>query len=84
VGKGRKHYRESDTPYNTYRIMGLPPDPIANPDIDSLRAALYPAQVDYLYMMSKKGGKYNFSKNIDTHNDVSNYRMGQDNRENDE
>jgi len=72
VQKGRKYYRESDTPYNTYRIRGLPPGPIANPDIDSLRAALYPAKVDYLYIMAKRGGKYTFSKNIHTHNDGSN------------
>ena len=70
--KGLKYYRKSDTPYNTYRITGLPPGPIANPDIDSLRAALYPAKVDYLYIMAKKDGNYKFSKDIDTHNDVSN------------
>jgi UPF0755 protein len=58
----RKYYRKSDTPYNTYRIIGLPPGPIANPDIDSLRAALYPAKVDYLYIMAKKDGTYKFSK----------------------
>ncbi|MFH1821876.1 MAG: endolytic transglycosylase MltG, partial [Methanobacteriota archaeon] len=61
MGKGRKYYRKSDTPYNTYRIMGLPPGPIANPSIDSLRAALYPAKVDYLYILAKKDGTYKFS-----------------------
>jgi UPF0755 protein len=64
VGKDRKYYRKSDTPYNTYRIIGLPPGPIANPSIDSLRAALYPAKVDYLYIIAKKDGTYKFSKNI--------------------
>ena len=67
--KDRQNYRKSDTPYNTYRIIGLPPGPIANPDIDSLRAALYPAKVDYLYIMAKKDGTYKFSKTIDTRND---------------
>jgi len=57
----RKYYRKSDTLYNTYRITGLPPGPIANPDIDSLRAALYPAKVDYLYLVAKKDGSYKFS-----------------------
>jgi UPF0755 protein len=61
VGKDRKYYRQSDTPYNTYRIIGLPPGPIANPGIDSLRAALYPAKVDYLYILAKKDGTYKFS-----------------------
>jgi len=62
--KDRMDYRKSDTPYNTYRITGLPPGPIANPDIDSLRAALYPAKVDFLYIAAKKDGAYKFSKDI--------------------
>ena len=61
VKKVGKDYRESDTPYNTYRVMGLPPGPIANPDIDSLRAALAPAPVDYLYIVANRGGGYKFS-----------------------
>jgi UPF0755 protein len=61
VNTDRKDYRKSDTPYNTYRIIGLPPGPIANPGIDSLRAALYPANVYYLYIMAKKDGTYKFS-----------------------
>ena len=63
-GKDRKYYRKSDTPYNTYRIIGLPPGPIGNPGIGTLRAALYPAKVDYLYIMAKKDGAYKFSKNL--------------------
>ena len=61
VNTDRKDYRKSDTPYNTYRIIGLPPGPIANPGIDSLQAALYPANVDYIYIMAKKDGTYKFS-----------------------
>jgi len=64
VKKDPQNYRKSDTPYNTYKILGLPPGPIANPGIDSLRAALYPANVDYLYIMAKKDGAYKFSKNL--------------------
>jgi UPF0755 protein len=68
VKKVGKYYRKSDTPYNTYRVVGLPPGPIANPDIDSLRAALYPAPVDYLYIVvAHKDGTHKFSTNIDTH-----------------
>jgi UPF0755 protein len=57
-----------DTPYNTYLIKGLPPGPIANPGIDSLRAALYPAKVDYLYFVAKNDGSHTFSTNLAAHN----------------
>ena len=59
---------KSDTPHNTYRISGLPPGPIANPGIDSLRAALYPAKVDYLYFVAKNDGSHQFSSNLASHN----------------
>jgi UPF0755 protein len=57
-----------DTPYNTYRIAGLPPGPIANPGIDSLRAALYPAQTGYLYFVAKNDGSHEFSTTLNAHN----------------
>jgi UPF0755 protein len=63
----RKHL-QSDTPHNTYRISGLPPGPIANPGIDSLQAALYPAQVGYLYFVAKNDGSHQFSSNLASHN----------------
>lgn len=63
----RKHLR-SKTPYNTYRIWGLPPGPIANPGRDSLLAALYPADVPYLYFVSKNNGSHHFSTNLVSHN----------------
>ena len=56
------------TPYNTYRIRGLPPTPIANPGIDSIRAVLYPANVDYLYFVSKNNGTHYFSTTLEEHN----------------
>jgi len=59
---------KSDTPHNTYRISGLPPGPIANPGIDSLRAALYPAKVDYLYFVAKNDGAHQFTSNLASHN----------------
>jgi len=49
--------RETDSPYNTYRRPGLPPGPISNPGVASLRAALQPADVDYLYFVSNADGK---------------------------
>lgn len=45
-----------ESPYNTYHIMGLPPGPIASPGIESIRAALYPAESNYLFYVTKKDG----------------------------
>lgn len=45
-----------DSPYNTYRNPGLPPGPIAAPSLKSIEAALYPADTDYLYYVTKKDG----------------------------
>jgi UPF0755 protein len=56
------------TPYNTYRIAGLPPTPICNPGKDSLLAAVRPASVPYLYFVSKNDGSHYFSSDIQEHN----------------
>ena len=56
------------TPYNTYVIRGLPPGPIANPGIDSIRAVLYPANTTYLYFVSKNDGSHYFSSTLKEHN----------------
>lgn len=60
----------SDNAYNTYRHAGLPPGPIANPGAASLKAALAPAETDYLYFVAKPGGSgsHQFSKTIEQHN----------------
>jgi UPF0755 protein len=55
------------TPYNTYLISGLPPGPIANPAIDSLQSALYPAPVNYLYFVSNNDGSHQFSSSLSAH-----------------
>ena len=51
---------ESDSPYNTRRRAGLPPTPIANPGLASIRAAARPAKVDYLFFVRKPDGVHHF------------------------
>ena len=60
----------SDNAYNTYRHAGLPPGPIANPGVASLKAALAPAETDYLYFVAKADGSggHQFSETIAQHN----------------
>jgi len=65
------------TPYNTYVINGLPPGPIASPSIESIRAALYPADVDYLFFVSKNDGTHYFSRTGEEHERaVIRYQLG--------
>jgi len=49
--------REVDSPYNTYKRPGLPPGPISSPGVASLRAALRPADADYVYFVSNADGQ---------------------------
>lgn len=55
------------TPYNTYVIKGLPPGPIASPGEKSMRAALYPADVNYMFFVSKNDGTHYFSSSGEEH-----------------
>jgi UPF0755 protein len=55
------------TPYNTYTIKGLPPGPIASPGIKSINAALYPADVPYIYFVSNNDGSHLFSVTAEEH-----------------
>ncbi|MBI3358226.1 MAG: endolytic transglycosylase MltG [Nitrospirae bacterium] len=54
--------------YNTYLIPGLPPGPIGNPGEAALSAAMAPADVEYLYFVSKNNGTHYFSKTLEEHN----------------
>ena len=57
-----------DSPYNTYRYAGLPPGPIANPGRGSLEAAAHPADVPYLYFVSRNDGTHAFATTLEEHN----------------
>jgi UPF0755 protein len=69
---------QRDTPYNTYMHAGLPPGPIANPGIKALKAAMNPAQTDYLYFVAagqNPQGKSLFATTLEEHNrNVAGYR----------
>ncbi|MEN6421773.1 MAG: endolytic transglycosylase MltG [Smithella sp.] len=67
-GKVLRSHLRRNSPYNTYVINGLPPGPIANPGVDSLQAALYPAPVAYIYFVSKNDGTHYFSSSLAEHN----------------
>ena len=56
------------SPYNTYLNKGLPPGPINNPGIESIKAALYPAETDYIYFVARGDGYHTFSKTKEEHN----------------
>ncbi len=65
------YLREKDlkynSPYNTYLNTGLPPGPICSPGINSLKAVLHPADVDYLYFVARGDGYHHFSKTYQEH-----------------
>jgi UPF0755 protein len=67
-GNIRKPDLQIDSAYNTYRFTGLPPGPIANPGLASLRAAAAPAPTPFLYFVARHDGSHAFSSNIEEHN----------------
>lgn len=56
-----------DSKYNTYKYRGLPPGPICNPGKESIKAALYPAETNDLFFVSKGNGTHYFSSTFNEH-----------------
>lgn len=61
-------YQKVKSPFNTYLHLGLPPGPIANPGLHSIRAATNPSETNYLYYLHDSEGKIHYAKNLDEHN----------------
>lgn len=72
-GRIRRSDLQRHTPYNTYRVNGLPKGPIANPGIEAIRSILEPETHEYLYFVSRNDGTHVFSKNLRDHNNAVNY-----------
>ncbi len=56
-----------NSPYNTYKVSGLPIGPICNPGLDAILAATYPTQSDYLFFIADKSGQVHFAKTLAEH-----------------
>jgi UPF0755 protein len=75
-GNIRREDLQFDSPYNTYRYRGLPPGPIAAPGKASLEAAVAPADVPYLYFVSRNDGSHVFARTLREHNaNVQEYQV---------
>ena len=69
LGRGlRRSELDRETPYNTYRIAGLPPTPIANPSRASIEAALNPDETPYIFFVADGTGGHAFAETLDEHN----------------
>ncbi|WP_099823913.1 endolytic transglycosylase MltG [Oceaniglobus indicus] len=70
LGRGlRRSELDRETPYNTYRIDGLPPTPIANPGLASIQAALNPVDSEYLFFVADGTGGHAFARTLQEHNE---------------
>lgn len=58
-----------DSPYNTYKVVGLPPAPIANPGEEAIRAVFYPEKTDAIFFVAKGDGSHYFAATLKEHNE---------------
>jgi UPF0755 protein len=58
-----------DSPYNTYKVKGLPPGPIANAGLSSIEAALQPEDTNYYYFLASANGSVYYSETLEEHNE---------------
>ena len=69
LGRGlRQSELRGETPWNTYRIKGLPPTPIANPGKASIEAALDPAETKFVFFVADGSGGHAFAETLAEHN----------------
>jgi len=72
LGVDKWRYSVNDTqiesPYNTYKYIGLPAGPISNPGLSAIKAAIYPQESDYNYFLSKPDGETVFTRTLREHN----------------
>jgi len=72
-GNNRRLYNKDlrvDSPYNTYKYKGLPPGPINNPGLSALKAAIHPAETQFLYFVADGEGRHIFTRNNEEHNEA--------------
>lgn len=60
---------QDDSPYNTRKYAGLPPTPISNPSLSSIRAAIFPEETDYWYYLHDDAGQVHYAKTLEGHNE---------------
>ena len=58
---------EMDSPFNTYKYVGLPPAPIANPGLESIQAVLSPTETNYFYYLTALDGTFHYAKTFEEH-----------------
>ena len=76
--QGKGFSTDLDSPYNTYQILGLPPGPICNPGLNSIRAVLHPEETDYFYFLTGVDGKNHFFETKEEHEAFRNSDQYQD------